>query len=280
MALITTKHLLADAYRNRYAVAAFAAHNLEMMKAVVEAAEESGAPVILQTTPATIRYAGLGTIVAMVRAAAEGAKVPVALHLDHGDTFETVVRCLRAGYTSVMVDGSRLPFAENAAFAAKVTEAAHAVGVPVEAELGTIGGAEEDVSGEEGLTDPGAAEEFVRRTGIDFLAPAFGTAHGVYKGEIRLDLSRLESISRRVGIPLVMHGASGVPEELLRRAIARGVSKVNFSTELKQAFAKHLRTYLADHPGEIDPRRMLLPAREAVKQVAKRKIEMVSGVVP
>ncbi|MEW9031338.1 MAG: class II fructose-bisphosphate aldolase [Planifilum fimeticola] len=281
MALTTTKHLLADAYRNRYAVAAFAAHNLEMMKAVVEAAEESGAPVILQTTPATIRYAGLGAIVAMARAAAEGAKVPVALHLDHGDTFETVVRCLRAGYTSVMVDGSRLPFAENAAFTAKVTEAAHAAGVPVEAELGTIGGAEDDVTGdEEGLTDPGAAEEFVRRTGIDFLAPAFGTAHGVYKGEIRLDLSLLESISRRVGLPLVMHGASGVPEELLRRAIARGVSKVNFSTELKQAFARHLRTYLADHPGEIDPRRMLLPAREAVKQVAKRKIEMVSGVVP
>lgn len=280
MPLTSPKELLADAYRNRYAVAAFAAHNMEMMRAVVEAAEEAGAPVILQTTPATLRYAGLESIVAMARAAAEGAKVPVALHLDHGDTFETVVRCLRAGYTSVMVDASRLPFLENAAFVAKVTEAAHAAGVPVEAELGTIGGAEEGGAGEEELTDPEAAEEFVRRTGIDFLAPAFGTVHGVYKGEIRLDFSRLEAISRRVGLPLVMHGASGVSGEMIRRAIARGVSKVNFSTELKQAFARQLRNYLANHPEETDPRRILLPAREAVKQIAKRKIEIVSGVVP
>jgi len=278
--LTSPKELLADAYRNRYAVAAFAAHNMEMMRAVVEAAEEAGAPVILQTTPATLRYAGLELIVAMARAAAEGAKVPVALHLDHGDTFETVVRCLRAGYTSVMVDASRLPFLENAAFVAKVTEAAHAAGVPVEAELGTIGGAEEGGAGEEELTDPEAAEEFVRRTGIDFLAPAFGTVHGVYKGEIRLDFSRLEAISRRVGLPLVMHGASGVPGEMIRRAIARGVSKVNFSTELKRAFVRQLRNYLSNHPEETDPRRILLPAREAVKQIAKRKIEIVSGVVP
>ena len=154
MPLTSPKELLADAYRNRYAVAAFAAHNMEMMRAVVEAAEEAGAPVILQTTPATLRYAGLESIVAMARAAAEGAKVPVALHLDHGDTFETVVRCLRAGYTSVMVDASRLPFLENAAFVAKVTEAAHAAGVPVEAELGTIGGAEEGGAGEEDLPIP------------------------------------------------------------------------------------------------------------------------------
>lgn len=280
MPLTSPKELLADAYRNRYAVAAFAAHNMEMMRAVVEAAEEAGAPVILQTTPATLRYAGLESIVAMARAATEGAKVPVALHLDHGDTFETVVRCLRAGYTSVMVDASRLPFLENAAFVAKVTEAAHAAGVPVEAELGTIGGAEEGGAGEEELTDSEAAEEFVRRTGIDFLAPAFGTVHGVYKGEIRLDFSRLEAISRRVGLPLVMHGASGVSGEMIRRAIARGVSKVNFSTELKQAFARQLRNYLSNHPEETDPRRILLPAREAVKQIAKRKIEIVSGVVP
>lgn len=280
MPLTSPKELLADAYRNRYAVAAFAAHNMEMMRAVVEAAEEAGAPVILQTTPATLRYAGLESIVAMARAAAEGAKVPVALHLDHGDTFETVVRCLRAGYTSVMVDASRLPFLENAAFVAKVTEAAHAAGVPVEAELGTIGGAEEGGAGEEELTDPEAAEEFVRRTGIDFLAPAFGTVHGVYKGEIRLDFSRLEAISRRVGLPLVMHGASGVSGEMIRRAIARGVSKVNFSTELKRAFVRQLRNYLSNHPEETDPRRILLPAREAVKQIAKRKIEIVSGVVP
>jgi tagatose 1,6-diphosphate aldolase GatY/KbaY len=251
-----------------------------MMRAVVEAAEEAGAPVILQTTPATLRYAGLESIVAMARAAAEGAKVPVALHLDHGDTFETVVRCLRAGYTSVMVDASRLTFLDNAAFVAKVTEAAHAAGVPVEAELGTIGGAEEGGAGEEELTDPEAAEEFVRRTGIDFLAPAFGTVHGVYKGEIRLDFSRLEAISRRVGLPLVMHGASVVPGEMIRRAIARGVSKVNFSTELKRAFVRQLRNYLSNHPEETDPRRILLPAREAVKQIAKRKIEIVSGVVP
>lgn len=275
MPLVTSKAMLEDAYRHHYAVVGFAIHNLEVMKAVTEAAEELEAPVIFQTTPRTIHYVGLDYMVSMAKMAAQSAKVPIALHLDHGDSVETVVRCLRAGYTSLMIDGSHLPFEENVALVKRVVEIAHAVGVPVEAELGTIGGAEEEGSigeAEAAYTDPALAEEFVARTGIDFLAPAFGTAHGVYKGEPQLDFARLQAISRRVAIPLVMHGASGVPDEGVRRSVQCGVSKVNISTELKLPFAEALRDYLLSHPNEADPRRYFLTAREAVKQAAKRKI--------
>ncbi|GGE16146.1 fructose-bisphosphate aldolase [Marinithermofilum abyssi] len=274
MPLTTTKEMLLQAYRGGYAVPAFPAHHLEIVKAVVNAAEEMGSPVILQTTPATIDHVGVEYLASMVRVAAEQATVPVALHLDHGNSFDTVARCLGAGYTSVMIDGSRLPFEENVALTEKVMELAHAVGVPVEAELGTIGGTEEGTN-TGGYTDPATAETFVRRTGVNFLAPAFGTAHGVYRGEIRLDLKRLASISQRTGIPLVMHGASGVPQEDLRRCIRRGISKINFSTELKKAFAEELRSFLTEHPGESDPRKILRSAREAVKKVAMEKIAWI-----
>jgi fructose-bisphosphate aldolase class II/tagatose 1,6-diphosphate aldolase GatY/KbaY len=270
--------MLEDAYRNRYAVAAFATHNLEMMKAVVEAAEELGAPVIFQTTPGTIRYVGLDYMVSMASVAAQHAKVPIALHLDHGDSLEIVIQCLRAGYTSLMIDGSHLPFEENVELVKKVVEIAHAVDVPVEAELGTIGGTEEDLTvdqAEAAYTDPALAEEFVARTGIDFFAPAFGTAHGVYKGEPKLDFARLKAISQRVDIPLVMHGASGVPEGSIHRSIENGVSKINISTELKIPFAEELRNYLIKHPNESDPRKYFCTARDAVKQVAKQKILLV-----
>lgn len=205
MPLVTSKEFLQHACQNKYAVAAFATHNMEIMRAVVAAAEEMEAPIIFQTTPSTMRYVGIENMVAMARAAAEQANVPIALHLDHGDSFETVVRCLRAGYTSVMLDGSSLPFEENVARVQKVVEVAHAVGVPVEAELGTISGEEDDVNVDGAnavYTDPALAEEFVTRTNIDTLAPAFGTAHGMYKGEPQLDLALLEDIFHRVEIPL------------------------------------------------------------------------------
>ncbi|PTX53989.1 fructose-bisphosphate aldolase class II/tagatose 1,6-diphosphate aldolase GatY/KbaY [Melghirimyces profundicolus] len=271
MPLTTTKEMLLQAYRDGYAVPAFPAHHLEIVKGVVEAAEETGSPVIMQTTPATVHHMGLAHLASMVRIAAEQAAVPVALHLDHGDSFNTVARCLRAGYTSVMIDGSNLPFEENVALVKRAVELAHAVDVPVEAELGTIGEAEETRSTGR-YTDPAAAETFVRTTGVDFLAPSFGTAHGTYQEEVRLDLERLASISQRTGIPLVMHGASGVPREDLHRSIRRGICKVNFSTELKRAFADELRRFLTEHPGESDPRKIFRSAREAVKKVALEKI--------
>lgn len=278
MSLVSAKDMLIDAYRHHYAIPAFGTHNLEIMKAVVEAAEAWDHPVIFQTTPGTIHYVGLSPLTAMVRAVAEDAEIPIALHLDHGDSFATVAQCLRAGYTSVMIDGSQLSFEDNVALVQKVVETSHAVGVPVEAELGTIGGVEDDLSVEAAqatLTDPEVAETFVTQTQIDSFAPAFGTAHGLYKGEPKLDFDRLADISKRVGIPIVMHGASGVPEESVRQSFRYGVSKVNISTELKYPFAEELRRYLIDHPHETDPRKYFLTAREAVKEVASQKIRMV-----
>jgi len=277
MGLVSSKQMLLDAYNNHYAIGAFATHNLEIMKAVVEAADELSVPVIFQTTPGTIRYIGVDYIVAMTKIAAEKYSVPVALHLDHGDSLQIVMQCLRAGYTSIMIDGSHLPFEENIQLVKQVVELAHSVNVPVEAELGTIGGTEDDLTVDEAqatYTDPDLASEFVHRTNIDFLAPAFGTAHGVYKGEPKLAFDRLEQITKKVAIPLVMHGASGVPEESVKKALKYGISKVNISTELKIPFAEELRNYLVQHPNESDPRKYFLSARESVKEVVKQKIVM------
>ncbi|WML49084.1 class II fructose-1,6-bisphosphate aldolase [Neobacillus sp. PS3-34] len=278
MSFVTTKELLDDAYWNNYAVGAFAVHNLEILKAVVVGAESLGAPVIFQTTPGTIKYLGIEYIVEMTKIAAEKAKIPIALHLDHGDSFKTVMQCIRAGYTSIMIDGSHLPFEENIHLVKKVVEAAHFVNVPVEAELGTIGGVEDDLSVEDAnaqLTNPDLAEEFVLRTNIDSFAPAFGTAHGLYKSEPKLNFELLDEINKRVKCPIVMHGASGVPEESVRHSLNYGVAKVNFSTELKIAFAEKLRTFMMDNPTQEDPRKYFVPAREAVEKIVKQKIEML-----
>ncbi|SEM96105.1 class II fructose-bisphosphate aldolase [Lihuaxuella thermophila] len=279
MALVTTREMLEDAYRNGYAVGAFGVHHLEGIRAVIAGAEALGAPVILATTPGTIRYVGIEYLASMAKLAAEQAKVPVALHLDHGNSLEVVKQCLKAGYTSIMIDGSRLPFAENVRLVREAVQLAKECGVPVEAELGTIGGTEDDlhVEGSKAMfTDPELAAEFVRKTGIDFLAPAFGTAHGKYKKEPKLDLQLLDEINRRVGIPLVMHGASGVPAESLQASLSFGISKVNFSTELKAAFVKELRNYLVLHPEEEDPRKYFIPARQAAERVVKEKISTIS----
>lgn len=280
MPLVSTQAMLQDAYQNHYAIGAFAVHNLEIVKAVVETAESLKSPVILQTTPSTVRYIGIEQLTAMVRVAAEGTTIPVALHLDHGDGFDTVCQCLRAGYTSVMIDASDYPFKQNVAHVQKVVEVAHALGVPVEAEIGTVGQAAEEVEADEAdtrLTPPETAKAFVSQTGIDSLAPAFGTAHGVYQKQPQLDIARLKDISARVQIPIVMHGASGVPEEGVRKAIRNGVSKVNFSTELKIAFAKELRRYLNDNPNDNDPRKYFIPARRKVEELIRQKIEMIQN---
>lgn len=278
MPLVTTNDMLQDAYKNNYAIGAFGAHNLEIIKSVIAGAEKVGAPVILQTTASTYKYVEMPYMIAMAKAAAEQAKVSVALHLDHGESFQVVMECLRAGYTSVMIDGSHLPFEHNIALVKKVVEAAGAVGVPVEAELGTIGGVEDDLVVEEQnafFTDPKLAERFVKETGIQSFAPAFGTAHGKYKQEPKLQFELLEEIQRLTNIPLVMHGASGVSEASVRKALNYGVAKVNFSTELKDLFAEQLRAFFIANPNENDPRKYFLPAREAVTHLVQQKIEML-----
>lgn len=280
MALVSSKEILNDAFQNHYAVGAFAAHNLEILKAVCDRAERLGAPIIIQTTPGTIKYLGVERIVSMVRATAEKAKIPIALHLDHGDSFDTAMNCLRAGYTSIMIDGSHLPFEENINLVRSVVRAAHPMGVPVEAELGRIGGVEDDFDVDLAnalLTDPSTAKIFVEDTGIDFFAPAFGTAHGLYKKNPELHFDLLEEIRNEVNIPIVMHGASGVPDEDLIKALRYGVAKVNFSTELKIAFVQCLREYLLMHTGEIDPRKYFVPAMEAVGDIVEKKIELLGS---
>ena len=221
MALVTTKQLLLDAQEKGYAVGAFNVENMEMVQAVVSAAEELQSPVIMQTTPSTVKYADLAYFYANAKVAAEEASVPVAIHLDHGNSFELAMQALRAGYTSIMIDGSHDSFEENIKVSKAVADACHPSGVPVEAELGKVGGKEDDLEGGEGnpYTDPMEAKQFVEETGIDSLAVAIGTAHGVYKGTPKLDVERLSEIRKVVSIPLVLHGTSGVPDDAVRECI-------------------------------------------------------------
>jgi len=265
--------MLEDARKNGYAVGAFNVENLEMVMAVVAAAEELRAPVILQTTPSTVRYSSLGYLKAMVKVAARGASVPVALHLDHGESFDMAMAALRAGYTSVMIDGSHNVFEENIALTRRVAEAARAMGVPVEAELGKVGGKEDDTDGGEGgYTIPAEAAEFAVRTGVDSLAVAIGTAHGVYKGIPRLDVDRLSAIAALVDIPLVLHGASGVPEDAVRDCITRGVAKVNFATELRIAYSEGIKAAIAKDPEVFDPKKYGKLGMAEVARAVKEKI--------
>lgn len=246
MSLVTSKELLLDAQKNGYAVGAFNVENLEMVQAVVEAAEELHFPVILQTTPSTVKYADLEYFYAMVRTAAEKASVPVVMHLDHGNSFDLAMRALRAGYTSIMIDGSHESFEDNIAVSKAVAAACHPSGVPVEAELGKVGGKEDDLDGGDGdpYTNPAEAKAFVEATGVDSLAVAIGTAHGVYKGIPKLDLERLAEIRKVVSIPLVLHGTSGVPDDTVRECIRRGICKVNYATDLRIAFSKGVNAVL------------------------------------
>jgi fructose-bisphosphate aldolase class II len=269
--------LLEQARKGGYAVGAFNTNNLEIVQGIVEAAEEMESPVILQASQGAIKYAGLDYIVAIVKAASERVKVPIALHLDHGTSFEQAVQCIRAGFSAVMFDGSKHPFEENIAKTLEVVKVAKTVGVTVEGELGRIGGTEDDIKvtdREALMTVPEEAQEFVTRTGVDALAVAIGTAHGPYKGEPRLDFDRLQKIRDLVDIPLVLHGASGVPEEAIQRAISIGISKINIDTDLRQAFTAAVVKVLTDKPDEFDPRKLLGPAREALKQVVKEKITL------
>lgn len=274
MALVTTKKLLLDAQKEGYAVGAFNVENMEMVQAVVAAAEELQAPVIMQTTPSTVKYADLAYFYANAKVAAEKASVPVAMHLDHGNSFELAMQALRTGYTSIMIDGSHGTFEENIAVSKAVADACHPSGVPVEAELGKVGGKEDDLEGGEGnpYTDPQEAKQFVEATGVDSLAVAIGTAHGVYKGTPKLDVERLSEIRKVVSIPLVLHGTSGVPDEAVKECICRGICKVNYATDLRIAFSKGVKEYLMENPDAFDPKKYNACGREEVKQYVMSKI--------
>jgi tagatose 1,6-diphosphate aldolase GatY/KbaY len=274
MALVTSKELMLDAQKNHYAIGAFNVENMEMVQAVIAAAEELSSPVIIQTTPGTLKYADPELYYANVAAAAKAAKVPVVMHLDHGSSFELAMRCFRAGYTSVMIDGSHDPFEQNIAVTKSVVDACHAAGIPVEAELGKVGGKEDDLDGGEGngYTVPAEAAEFAEKTGVDSLAVAIGTAHGVYKGIPKLDLERISQIRQVVSVPLVLHGTSGVPDDTVRECIRRGMCKVNYATDLRIAFSNGVKDYLAANPDVYDPKKYCAKGRELVKQYVMDKI--------
>lgn len=275
MSFVTTKQMLEDADKGAYAVGAFNVENMEMVMAVIKAAEEMHAPAILQTTPSTIKYAGLPMYYANVEAAARQATVPIALHLDHGSSFALAMQALRIGYTSVMIDGSHEAFEDNIALTRSVVEACAASDIPVEAELGKVGGKEDDLDcNDPGYTDPEDAVKFVEETGVSSLAVAIGTAHGIYKGEPKLDVDRLSEIRKRVAVPLVLHGASGVPEETVKECIRRGISKVNFATELRIAYSNGIKKFLQEHPDAFDPKKYGAVGMEFVTEAVKDKIRM------
>ncbi len=297
--LVTNKDLMVPARKNGYAIGAFNVQNLESSLAIAEAATEEKSPAILQITPSVIKYAGLAYISNLVKTAAQLVQVPLAMHLDHGDSFETAVQCIEAGFSSVMIDGSFLDFEGNVDVTKRVVDVAHSKGVSVEAELGKLAGVEERTVAEKDaiLTDPKAAVEFVERTGVDTLAVAIGTSHGAYKfkTEAKLDIERLKTISQKINIPLVLHGASsvplsivekankfgaelsgakGIPETELRKAISFGIAKINIDTDLRLAFTATVREALTNAPKNFDPRKILGPAKDAMKEVARGKMRL------
>lgn len=275
MPLVTSEKMLLDAQKGGYVVGAFNVENMEMVKAVLAAAEELKAPVMLQTTPGTIKYGTVETYAAIVKAEAEKVSVPVCLHLDHGDSFELAVQAMKAGYTSVMIDGSHEDFENNIAITKKVVDVAKAIGIPVEAELGKVGGKEDDLEADADTnTDPMEAKEFAERTGISSLAVAIGTAHGFYVGTPVLDKPRVSAIKEVVSVPLVLHGASGLSEEDVRECVERGMCKVNFATELRAAYTAAVKKLLEEKPETYDPKKLGKVGMEAVKEQVKIRMKM------
>ena len=275
MPLVTSEKMLKDAQKGGYAVGAFNAENMEMVKAIIKAAEELKAPVMIQTTPSTVKYGTLDTYAAIVAAEAKKASVPVCLHLDHGNSFELAVQAIKAGYTSVMIDGSHEDFEGNIAVSKKVADVAKAVGIPVEAELGKVGGKEDDLEAEADTnTDPQQAKEFVERTGVDSLAVAIGTAHGFYVGTPVLDKERLSEIRQVVDIPLVLHGASGLSDEDVSDCVNRGICKVNFATELRAAYTAAGKKLMEEKPETIDPKALGKVGMAAVTELVKGRMKV------
>ena len=274
MPYVNPKNMLEYARANDYAVCAFNAENLEMVQAIVWGAEEMNAPVIIQTTPSTVKYADCTYFAAITKAAAQNSKIPIALHLDHGNSFELACRAIMAGYTSVMIDGSQENFEENVAITQKVVEVAQALGISVEAELGKVGGKEDDLESDMAYADPLEAREFVERTQCDSLAIGIGTAHGIYKDTPKLDLDRLTEIMKLVNVPLVLHGATGLSDDIIRECVGRGINKINFATELRQAYTNAVRERLSSDADIIDVKVYSEYARNRVKELVKVKIKL------
>lgn len=297
-----TKTLLEKAQRGKYAVGHFNINNLEILQGVVNAAQKLRSPAILATSEGAIRYAGLPYLYALAATASKLADVPIALHLDHGTNLDIIEQAIKFGYSSVMMDASHEPYEKNVRLTKQVVQLAHRHGVSVEAELGTIGGKEDAIRGRGILyTDPRQAEEFVQRTGCDFLAIAIGTSHGAYKfsGRPQLKIDLLREIRKRVKVPLVLHGAScvprsavqearkygarlagvqGVPDAQIRQAIRAGICKINTDTDLRIAFDAGVRKALKQQPAEIDPRHILGPAREHIQKVVEHRIRLFGSV--
>lgn len=307
MSLVTTKEMFAKAYDGGYAIGAFNVNNMEIVQGITEAAGELKSPVILQVSKGARAYANHTYLVKMVEAAViENPEIPIALHLDHGDSFEICKSCIDGGFTSVMIDGSSLPYEENVALTKKVVDYAHAHGVVVEGELGQLAGVEDEVSvnaEDASYTNPDQVEDFVKRTGVDSLAIAIGTSHGAYKfkpgqkPQLRFDI--LEEVSKRLpGFPIVLHGASsvipefveeinkyggsmpdaiGIPEDMLRQAATMAVCKINIDSDLRLAMTAAIRKHFVEHPSDFDPRQYLKPAREAIEGMVEHKINTVLG---
>ncbi|QHT63963.1 class II fructose-bisphosphate aldolase [Paenibacillus lycopersici] len=281
MSLQASTEMLQAAREGKYAVAAFNVHTLEMLQAVAEAAAETQSPLIIQSTVGTVNHLGPDYIAAAAAVAAKRTGTPVALHLDHCTDYDLIVRCIRAGYTSVMIDASMYPFEENVARTAQVMAAAAAAGVNVEAELGKVGGVEDDIVVDERdalLADPDECAAFMARTGVHTLAPAIGTAHGIYKGTPNIDFARIARIADLVSAPLVLHGGSGIPADQVRQAVSLGMAKMNIATELRIAFSDAIKQVFGRLPDENDPRKYMVPAKEAVKRLAMEKMELCGCV--
>lgn len=270
------KEMLIHAKENQYAVGQFNINNLEFTQAILQAAQEENSPVILGVSEGAARYmGGFRLIVSMVKELMEEYKitVPVAIHLDHGSSLEKCVQAIHAGFTSVMIDGSHHPLEENIDLTKRVVEVAHAVGVSVEAELGRIGGQEDDIIfAEEAYAVPSECEKLVRETGVDCFAPALGSVHGPYKGKPNLGFGRMKEIMELTGVPLVLHGGTGIPTKDIQKAISLGSAKINVNTESQISSTAAVRKVLAEKPNLYDPRKFLAPARDAIKDTVKGKM--------
>ena len=304
MPLVTTKDMFKKSMEEKFAIGAFNVNNMEIIQAIVDAAAAQNSPVILQASSSAIKYARIGYLKKMTEAALEEKDIPIALHLDHGADFETCKMCIDNGFSSVMIDGSKYDFDQNIEITKKVVEYAHNRGVVVEAELGKLAGVEDDVKVDEAdsmFTDPNEAKEFVERTGCDSLAIAIGTSHGAYKfkGDAKLRFDILGKIKEKLpNTPIVLHGAStvipelvemcnryggnipgakGVPDEMLKEASQKGVSKINVDTDLRLAMTAAIREVFANEPDVFDPRKYLLPARELIQKTIEHKIKNVFG---
>lgn len=279
MGLVNTKEMLLKAQENSYAVGAFNIENMEMAQAVIEVAEELNSPVICAISQNALKYATADLYFSIVSSIAKNVSVPIAIHVDHAENEETALKALRGGFTSVMIDGSKLTYSDNRDLTKRIVDICSLFSVPVEGELGPIGGKIDSVPDYKLIyTDPLAAKSFALETGVSSLAVAIGTAHGIYKNTPRLDLDRLSVIANEVNVPLVLHGASGVPDDQIKECINRGICKVNYATELRIAYTDSVRSFLREDDTTFDPKAYSKLGRESVKRVVRQKLVILGSV--